>query len=192
VINNNAANKRGLLNVTGINAVTFTSGSPTVALLYPKIADAINQVNTQRFLPADAIVMHPRRWAWMASALDAGGRPLLVPQGGGPFNAVGTGPAASPNPTVGLVGTLLGLPVYVDPNIPTNLGAGTNEDRIIVARFGDSVLWESTPKAEVFPATKADQLSVLLRVYEYVAFTGERYPKATSVISGTGLTPPTF
>ena len=35
----------GLNNITGKNDVTFTSGSPTVALLYPKILDAIQQIN---------------------------------------------------------------------------------------------------------------------------------------------------
>jgi len=31
----------------------------------------------------------------------------------------------------------------LDANIPTNLGTGTNEDRIIVARFDDDLLFES-------------------------------------------------
>jgi hypothetical protein len=29
----------------------------------------------------DLIVMHPRRWAWIAAATDTTGRPLIVPTG---------------------------------------------------------------------------------------------------------------
>jgi hypothetical protein len=82
--------------------------------------------------------------------------------------------------------------VYVDPNIVTNAGAGTNEDKIIVARSTDVLLYEGTPQAEAFRETKADQLSVLLRFFNYAALHSERYPKSISVISGTGLVPPTF
>ena len=37
------------------------------------------------------------------------------------------------------------LPVYVDTAIPTNLGTGTNEDRIIVTRPADHILFEGVP-----------------------------------------------
>ncbi|GGR80167.1 hypothetical protein GCM10010169_25420 [Micromonospora fulviviridis] len=191
VINNNVANKRGLLNVSGINPVTFTSGTPTVATLYPKLADAIQQIATGRFLAADAIVMHPRRWAWFMAAADTANRPLVVPGANGPQNAIAIA-SSSPDPATGLVGSLMGLPVYTDANIPVNLGAGTNEDRIIVMRRGDHILYEGTPRAEAFREPLAAQLSILLRVYNYLATAFERYPKAISVISGTGLVTPTF
>lgn len=187
VLNNNAAGKRGLLNVTGVNAVTYTDASPTVPEVYSKVADAIQQVHTGRFMPATKIFMHPRRWAWFLAALDTSNRPLVTPYAA--MNAAGAfGGVASQ----GLVGELQGLPVYVDPNIPTNLGAGTNEDRIIVAKADDVILFEGNPRAEAFRETKADQLSVLLRFYNYVALHSERYPKSISVISGTGLVTPTF
>jgi len=180
----------GALNVTGLNAVTYTDASPTVAKLYTRLADAIQQIATGRMLPPTSIVMHPRRWAWVASGVDTAGRPLVVPTGGGAVNAVGTGsPALDP---AGPVGQLLGLPVYVDPNIPTTLGTGTNEDRIVIMRGEDLHLWEGIPRAEAFRDTKADQLGVFLRVYNYVALQPARYPKAISVVSGTGLATPTF
>jgi len=186
VISNNAAGKRGLLNVTGINAVTFTT-PVTVAGAYPKVADAIQQIHTGRFMPPDKIFMHPRRWAWMLASLDSSGRPLVVPYAA--MNPIAeTGGVVSQ----GLVGTLQGLPVYVDPNIPINLGAGTNEDRIIGLKSNDIILFEGTPRAEAFRETKADQLSVLLRFYNYAALHSERYPKAISVIAGAGLVTPTF
>lgn len=189
VINNNATNKVGLLNVSGANAVTYTDASPTVAELYPKGADAIQQIHTGRFMPADKHFMHPRRWAWMTAAVDTAGRPLVVPAANMPQNVLA---AMSEVASEGFVGTWHGLPVYVDPNIPVNLGAGTNEDRIISLRSTDVIFFEGTPQAEAFRETKADQLSVLLRFYNYVALHASRYPKSISVIAGTGLATPTF
>lgn len=187
VLTNNAASKRGLFNVSGINAVTLSTTG--FAALYPKLADATQQIYSGRFLPPDTIVMHPRRWASLLGSLDSASRPLVVPSAQGPTNAL-----AQSNGLVaqGVAGEIAGLPVVVDPSIPTNLGAGTNQDEILVFRAADSILWEGPANAEAFRETKADQLSVLLRFYRYAAFTGERYPKAISAITGTGLVAPTF
>lgn len=190
VLSNNAAGKLGLLNVTGLNAVTYTDAAPTVAALYPKGADALNQVQLGRFLPADKWFMHPRRWNWMLAASDTADRPLVLPEANRPQNALAT--SLGTVSADGLVGQMLGLPVYVDANMPTNLGTGTDEDRVIGLRSDDVILYEGVPRAEAFREPHADQLSVLLRVYNYVALHSERYPKAISVISGTGLVTPTF
>ncbi|MFD4557603.1 phage major capsid protein [Streptomyces sp. NPDC058469] len=189
VINNNAANKLGLLNVSGLNAVTYTDATPTTAEVYPKVADGIQQIHTGRFLPGDKIFMHPRRWAWFTAAVDTAGRPLVTPLANMPQNVLAQMGAVV---SEGLVGSLQGLPVYVDPNIPINLGAGTNEDRIIILRSTDVIFFEGTPQAEAFRETKADQLSVLLRFYNYAALHASRYAKSISVIAGTGLITPTF
>jgi HK97 family phage major capsid protein len=186
-INNNAAGKIGILNVSGLNAVTYTDATPSVQEAYAKVADAIQQIHTGRLMPGDKIFMHPRRWAWFLSALDTAGRPLVTPDASNSAMAVQDGVNSE-----GRVGVLQGLPVYVDPNIPINLGAGTNEDKIIVARSSDVILFESAPKSETFRETLADQLSILLRFYAYVAIHASRYPKGISVISGTGLITPTF
>lgn len=180
---------KGLLTITNTNSVTYTSTAPTAALLYSKVADAVQQVHTGRFLPATHIFMHPRRWAALLAASDTAGRPLVVPVAGGPFNAMAGGVEVAAE---GMVGTLQGIPVYLDANIPTNLGTGTNEDRIIVARASDSYLWEGTPRAEALPQTYGANLNVLVRFYNYAAFTGERYAKAVSVIGGSGLATPSF
>jgi HK97 family phage major capsid protein len=182
-------NAQGTLGTAGINAVTYTSASPTVAALYSKLADAIQQIHTGRFLPPTAVWMHPRRWAWFLAAADSSNRPLVVPSAGGPNNALANLTAVH---SEGSVGTIQGLPVFVDASIPTNLGAGTNEDRIIVARMDDLWLMEGALRSRVLEQTKGDTLSVLLQVYAYLAFTAGRYAKATSVISGTGLVAPTF
>jgi HK97 family phage major capsid protein len=188
VINNNAANKRGLLNASGINAITYTDATPTVGEAYSKVGDGIQQIHTGRFLPPDKIFMHPRRWAWYTVSLDTAGRPLVVPSANMPQNVLA---AMSDVTSEGFVGTLQGLPVYVDPNIPTTLGGGT-EDRIIIVRSSDVILFEGTPRAEAFRETYANQLSVLLRFYNYAALHSERYPKSISVVSGTGMIAPVF
>lgn len=186
-LSNNVAGKRGLLNVTGTNAVTLSTTG--FAALYPKLADATQQVYTQRFLPPDTILMHPRRWASLLGSLDTQNRPLVLPGGGAELNALASSNGLTAQ---GVAGSIMGVPVVLDPNIPTNMGAGTNQDPILVFRAQDSILWEGAANAEAFRETKADQLSVLLRFYRYVAFTGERYAKSISVINGTGLVAPTF
>lgn len=179
---------RGILTVTGNTAVTYTSTTPSAQTLYSKLADLQQQVATTRFLPITAWVMHPRRWAWLASQSDANNRPLVVPDGNG-FNQVATAEQVAAE---GRVGSLLGTPVHVDPSIPTNLGAGTNEDRILGLRADDLWLWEGALKAETFTAPYADSMGVLFRVYAYSAAIPDRYPASVGVISGTGLTTPTF
>jgi len=182
-------NPTGILTLSGTNAITYTSASPTVALLYSQIANAIQTVHTNRFLPPDTIIMHPRRWAYLLAASDSTGRPLVTPSANSPMNALANqGEVAAQ----GYVGTIQGLPVYVDSLLPTNLGAGTNQDPIIVARMADLMAWEGNVKAEAFPQTYANQLSVFVRLYNYMSFQPARYPKSISVINGTGLVAPTF
>jgi len=59
-----------------------------------------------------------------------------------------------------------------------------------VMRSSDLILWESGIRARVLPETRAANLTVLLQVYNYLAFTAARYPQ--SVVQITGLTAPTF
>jgi hypothetical protein len=42
----------------------------------------------------------------------------------------------------------------------------------------------------VLPETKAQNLTVILQVYRYLAFSAARYPQ--SIVQITGLTAPTF
>ena len=179
----------GFVNADTVNTITYTDESPTAAETVAKIADGIQQVATSRFLPADAIVMHPRRWYALASGVDGSQRPLVVPtaQAQNTFGTSGDVVAEGP------AGNILGLPVYLDPNIATNTGAGTNEDIIIISRFADAYLFEGTPKAEVFRETLSAEATVRFRLYNYVALTVERYVGTnTSIVSGTGLAAPTF
>ncbi len=186
----NANNQvKGILtDTTGINTVSYTDTTATVAEAYSKIADAIQKVHTNRFMEPQVIVMHPRRWAWITAAADTTGRPLVSPSGPGQNQVASFAAVASQR----VVGELQGLPVVTDPSIPITNGAGTNEDVIIVMRASDCVLYESSLRTRVLPDVGSGTLTVRLQVYGYIAFTAERQAKGITVISGTGLTAPTF
>lgn len=178
----------GLLSVTsGVTTVSVTT--TTVTALYSKIAGAINTIHTSRYLPPDAIVMHPRRWAWLLAATDTAGRPLVLPAANNPQNAVGTHGGVN---SQGFAGTLQGVDVYIDANMPSTAGSGTNEDKILVFRKSDAILFEGGLNTRVLPEILSGTLQVRLQVYKYLAFTAERYPASLVTLTGTGLTAPSF
>ena len=195
IIGGSAANGqlRGL--ITAGTTVAFTTTVPAVVSttaansFYMKVLAAQAALTGSRYLPADAIVMHPRRWAWVLSALDTSSRPLVVPSGAN-SNPVGLGGGALA--AQGYAGEMLGLPVYVDPSIPTTRGAATNQDVVFVLRKTDLQLWESAVETASFDATYADQNSILYRVLGFAAFIPHRHQASVQVIDGTGLAAPTF
>ena len=178
---------RGLLNTTSINAVTFTDAAPTAATTFVPIAKAVSQVHTNSYIPANAIVMAPRRWNWLLSQVDGSNRPLVVPDTNGAYMALGVQTSSL---AAGYVGTMLGLPVYIDGSCPLTLGAGTNQDAIIAARFSDSVLFEGAVNTRVLPDVGSGTLTVRFQLYRYVAFTAGRRPSSVSAVNGTGLIAP--
>lgn len=141
-------------------------------------------------MPANLIVMHPRRWAFLLASVDGQSRPLVTPNAGNGLNTYGNGG----NTGAGIVGQLMGIDVLVDANVPTNLGSGTNEDRIIVCYAPDLCLWEQTgsPMQLRFEQTLGGQLTIKIVAFGYSAFTAGKYPAGISVISGTGLVTPSF
>jgi hypothetical protein len=56
----------------------------------------------------------------------------------------------------------------------------------------DLWLYETPLTAASFDATYANQMTVLYRVHAFNAFLPNRFPKSISIVSGTGLVPPTF
>jgi hypothetical protein len=185
----NKASHRHPQRQLGIIAVTYTDASPTVPELYPKVADGD---------PADPHEPVPAA---------AGDRHAPPPVGVAPRRARLLEPAArrperrrarqnafagmSDVRAEGSVGTLQGLPVYVDPNVPINLGAGTNEDRIITPA---SMTCTST-RATCAPACAVrDRRRHPVGAAAGLGVPGvprARYPKAIAVVtSGTGLVTP--
>jgi HK97 family phage major capsid protein len=178
-------NATGLATTGSILTVSLTA---TTGLdLIKAVANALQQINTQRFLPGDVIIMHPRRWGALTIAVDTTNRPLVTVEAG-QLNVFGQGAADLVQQTVG---TLLGVPVVTDPNLRTNLGAGTNQDEVFVIRRADSYLWENGVREFVFEQP-VGPAQIQLAVYGNHAFTGGRYPTSVAYITGTGLVPPTF
>lgn len=182
----------GILGTSSINSVT--TGTATAASVIAKIGKALSDVNGTRFMPADVIIMHPRRWGWLTVQSDSNGRPYVLPSGNNPQNAWGVGEPAA----YGFVGEIFGVPVYTDANIPTTVSTstitGATEDNIIVAKRSDLLLFEESvaPRQFRFDETTAGSLTVKLLVSGYSAFTAGWYPKGVAVISGSGMTTPTF
>jgi HK97 family phage major capsid protein len=176
----------GLLTATNTTSVVYTATTPTGAGVYAAIAQGISNVARQRYLPADAILMTPSRFYWLAAQVDGNGRPLITPAQNGPFNAVGV---AGDPVAQGAAGQILGLPVYLDSVLPTT--ASTNQDRIIVGRFQDAVLMEGDVKTRVLYETDAATLTVRFQLWNYSAFTSSyRYGASFAVVSGTGMVSP--
>jgi Phage capsid family len=193
IINGTGANNQvnGLETLTPGTTVTYTSATPaytsaTAANSFVfQVAKAINGVATLRKRAPQVLVMHPRRWAWITTALDSQNRPMVVPTA--EMNAYGR---VNDVAAEAIVGTQSGLPVLLDATIPTNKGAGTNEDRVYVLRLDDLRIWESTPIARAMVAPLSAQLGVRLQVYGYLAAILNRYAGSISRISGTGLVDP--
>jgi hypothetical protein len=97
------------------------------------------------------------------------------------------------------VGSMQGLPVITDANLPTNIG--TNLEDVIIVFDNDAVLlWEDgdgMPRQLRFEQTLGQNLTKA-RGYGYAAFTAGRYPQAVAKVggadtaAGNGLVAPTF
>jgi len=180
----------GILNVSGINAVTYTDASPTLVEMWPYLLQAVSQVAKNRKMPPQAIFTIPSLWYWAWSQLDGSNRPFLSGAPATAFNPVALQTGA--DTTEGYVGNwAFGLPHLNDGNIPSNLGAGTNETRVLALRTSDLYLWEGSMRTRALQEVLSGTLQVRLQVFNYVAFMGNRRPEAISVISGTGCIPAT-
>lgn len=173
--------------------VAYTDASPTGAELYPKILAAISGSETALLGQAqpDLAVMHPRRWHWLSKEMTTSwpliGQPGIPAQNAGVnyANRYGSGfRGLLPN----------GTAVIVDANMPTNLGAGTNEDSIAIVPSEESYLWEDPDAPQFIRAeqTAAASLGVLLVLYGYFAYCLRRYANSHQEITGTGLVTPVF
>lgn len=181
---------RGLVGTASNNAFTTASPAPASVTnansLYYVVAKTAAALQTTTFQAADAVVMHPARWGWISGAVDANGRPFVIPNGNN-FNPLGT---TDGQPVQGAAGMFCGLPVYTDPNISTTANSATNQDEIYVVRRSELWLYESPVEAASFDATYADQASILFRVLGFLAFLPHRRTGAVQSIRGTGLVAP--
>lgn len=187
----------GVFNASPLS-VSFTD-TLNVTNFYAHLWDAIQQIQTNAFESPDAIIAHPRRIGWLMSQVDADGRPLMVPNQSGPYNALGVLAGAGmgqDDPTevaVRPAGWIGAIPVYADANITTTGGSGTNQDELLVGAFKNAILWEDKQgiREFTFEGVASDHLNLRLQAALYASFL-VRFPDAFAVISGSSLTPPTF
>jgi len=182
-INGAVVNAKGVLNVTGINAVTFTNAGPTAALLYPNVFQGKSQIEKNAFVPVGFSLWHPSTWNWYLSQLDSTGRPFALNTDLPGFNNI----AQSGLEPQGVAGNFNGIPVVTDANVPVNLGAGTNQAPITLANRRTLYFYEGAPRFKVADQTSIANLQYQFVLYGYYAVAFPRQPKMIAVINGTGM-----
>lgn len=179
---------RGILNTDGVDVID-ADGAATVPELLDLVQDAITAVYTDYFGAPNAIVMHPRTWAYIVKARESAspstyivGNPGSNPLGRRAQEAIpGYSDASTPR------GYLFGYPVYCTANMPTNKGGGT-ESRIIVGNFNEGLVLDHesvrlASSEHVFFTSN----QTIFRAEEQLGFTAARYPAAFKAIAGDGL-----
>ena len=79
-------------------------------------------------------------------------------------------------------------PVVTSNRIPTNLGAGTNESRVIVADFKEALILDRQGiTVDEFSHVYFTTNQTVFRAEERVGFTAARTPAAFNVVGGAGL-----
>lgn len=181
---------RGILNTTGINtaATVATTGQGQV----DAILDLCVLIQTTYFSSPNGILMHPRRLAFLQKSKDTANNYIFNDAGTfrAPGGLFGDGVTSQTQGTTFSMPTLLGLPVGVSTNIPSNLGAGTNEDRIIVADWNEAHWFQRqdiTLDVSDTAGTAFETNQTWFRLEERAGFSAERYPTAFGVLTGTGL-----
>lgn len=182
---------------TGLNAaattVTYTDASPTALELYAKILQAQAAVEAAK-LDQDnelLVLMHNTRWLWLQNQFVSSWPFIAGKMAGANGQGGTTGAGYGP----GIRGYLPSdAPVITDNNIVTNLGAGTNQDRVYVLDKNEAHVWldESQPLLIKAEQSQAKKLLVDFVVYGYAATCFSRYSGAVQAIDGTGLVTPTF
>lgn len=170
----------------GAFVLAVTSGSGG---FYGQVSKAKASVRTAAgtFLNPTHLFLQPTRWEYMASWADSQGRPIVVPDYAGPFNAAAGGSSDGDSGIEGYTGYKFnGLRAFADANIPT-VGTAASE-QAVVGCLSEVYVFEGTPVLRVVPQTLAGNLQVLLQLYEYVTAI-VRYPSGIVSINGTGLSP---
>lgn len=186
--------------VVNNSADAWTAAAGT-SNFYLSIGQLISTISRNRFRPPTGIITNPAVWYGMATAMDSQNRPLVVPaQQGNNFNQAAAddgGPVAE-----GPVGHVLGVPWFIDPNIPLTFGgtnapyigtisngntaayAGTGGNPVytpaITAVWDDLYLWEGELRSRTLSEVLSGTLQVRFQVYGYCANMPNRYQNSSS------------
>lgn len=174
----------GVLNVANTNSITYTDGSPTGTAMYPKFGQSFGIVSDTRKLQPEGWLMRGNRFGWLATSEDQSSRPLEVPMSAASLVM----DPSKPTP----VGSLVGLPVFCDEQLPSTNGTAQNQDVIIGFRWSDYLAWEGRPKISVHTQVLSGTLQARVQYRRYAAGIFGRYPSGIVTISGTGMVVPTY
>jgi hypothetical protein len=161
--NGSAGHLRGLLNVTGIVSRVYTDASPTPTKVFSQIMGLLSDQVAALGDNADVILLAPRRAFHLESAYAATNLDSFE---------------------------RLGIDVVSVPAMMTNLGAGTNEDRVIALDSDEVLLYLDQPSIRVDPDTLSGNMQVRFQCIGYASLMATRQPTATAILSGTGLSGP--
>jgi HK97 family phage major capsid protein len=180
---------RGILNTTGVNAISATGS--TGQSLIDAVLDGVVAIQTTYFAPPTGLLMHPRRWAFLAKSKDTANNYIF--NNPGVFRAPASWPDGVTSQSTGgsqSMPSLLGLPIAISANIPINLGTETDEDAIILADWGQAHWFQRqdvTMDVSDVAGTAFESNQVWYRLEERFGFSAERYPAAFAVITGDNL-----
>lgn len=136
-------------------------------------------------LNPNRLFLDPARWEFIAAWADSQGRPVVVPDYAGPYNAAAGGSSDGDAGIEGPTGYRFnGLPVYTDHNIPTTTTA--NFDQAIVADLTQVWTYEGARVHRVLPQTLGGNLQVIFQQFSY-GTTLVRYNAAVVKINGSGM-----
>jgi len=85
-----------------------------------------------------------------------------------------------------------GLQVIESPSMPTNLGAGTNQDPVIVLNKSEVILYEKPATFAAYEQVGSSTQTVRISAWGYAALQAARQPTSIGVSTGTEWTGPTF
>lgn len=156
----------GLRNVgTGSTTVTKANGSPTFQTNLAAIGDLVSQTASAYGAQPDDVllVMSPRRFDFIVSKATFAVR----------------WPVSEGN-------------IVLSPGVPTNLGAGTNQDVILALVRSEVILYQRPVRFRVYPDVGSASLTVRVSALGYAALLSNRQPAAVGILTGTELTSPVF
>jgi Phage capsid family len=168
------------------STVTWDDTIPTRSEFVSRIARLASDVAVVRKQPPDIVVMTARRWWWTV---------------GGTQPATGTdvasiGAQVDARPDGPFAGFLSGLRVVVDDHLPQTLGAGTNQDTVLVLRSSDLLLdleggRDGRARVTADLETGANTQTVHIIGHRLAWFSADRYRAlGQGQLVGTGLVAP--
>ncbi len=184
--------------LAGAGTIAYTSTSPFALTVASGVGGFTSKLAGGKvairkgagvFMKPTHLFLDPTRWEYISAVSDAQGRPVVVPDYAGAFNAIAAGNSSGDYDVEGATGYRInGLGIFEDASIPVPTAGA---DQAIVGALAEVYVFEGTPIPRVLPQTLGGQLSTLLQLYSYTA-TIVRYPTAVQTITGTGMSAVAF